>query len=152
MLQHWLNDPDLTGVRETEELARLPVPERAAWSQLWGEVAAVQKKARGRYTETQHQGRLNAKQRQQLHPLTLSAGTTYVLDLGSTAFNAYLRVEDDQGNVLAENDNLAKGRLNSRIVLRPKLDGTYRVVATSYQQRGTGAYLLTIRAFEGKRE
>jgi tetratricopeptide (TPR) repeat protein/tRNA A-37 threonylcarbamoyl transferase component Bud32 len=38
VLQHWLADVDLAGVRELEALAKLPQPEREAWQQLWAEV------------------------------------------------------------------------------------------------------------------
>jgi tetratricopeptide (TPR) repeat protein len=48
VLQHWLANADLAGVRESEALARLPEPEQEAWQQLWGEVrdrlASAQKK------------------------------------------------------------------------------------------------------------
>jgi tetratricopeptide (TPR) repeat protein len=43
-LQHWQKDPDLAGVRGKEALAKLPEAERAAWQQLWAEVAALLKK------------------------------------------------------------------------------------------------------------
>jgi tetratricopeptide (TPR) repeat protein len=38
MLKHWLVDPELAGVRDAEELARLPAAERAAWAALWAGV------------------------------------------------------------------------------------------------------------------
>jgi hypothetical protein len=44
-LQHWQNDPDLAGVRESEALIQLPEAERDAWRKLWAEVAAVDKAA-----------------------------------------------------------------------------------------------------------
>jgi hypothetical protein len=39
MLHHWQRDPDLIGVRDEAALANLPEPERAAWRQLWADVA-----------------------------------------------------------------------------------------------------------------
>jgi tetratricopeptide (TPR) repeat protein len=38
-LRHWQQDSDLAGVRDQAALAKLPRTERAAWSQLWSEVA-----------------------------------------------------------------------------------------------------------------
>ena len=37
-LTHWRADPDLTGVRDQDALAKLPEDERAKWQELWGEV------------------------------------------------------------------------------------------------------------------
>jgi hypothetical protein len=37
-LTRWRADPDLTGVRDKDALAKLPEDERAKWQQLWGEV------------------------------------------------------------------------------------------------------------------
>src|SRR5262249_19610307 len=34
-MQDWLEDPDFTGVRGAESLARLPVSERQDWQKLW---------------------------------------------------------------------------------------------------------------------
>jgi hypothetical protein len=44
-LAHWKVDPDLAGIRDDAELARLPEPERAAFRSLWGDVEALRKKA-----------------------------------------------------------------------------------------------------------
>jgi hypothetical protein len=38
-LQHWLEDPDFTGVRGAAALAKLPEAERPSWQQLWADVA-----------------------------------------------------------------------------------------------------------------
>jgi tetratricopeptide (TPR) repeat protein len=43
-LQHWQKDPDLDSVRGEKALAQLPEAERAAWRQLWADVAALLKK------------------------------------------------------------------------------------------------------------
>jgi serine/threonine-protein kinase len=37
-LTRWRADPDLTGVRDKDALAKLPEDERAKWRELWGEV------------------------------------------------------------------------------------------------------------------
>ena len=43
-LNHWKKDPDLAGVRDDEELAKLPEAEREAWKTLWADVAALLKR------------------------------------------------------------------------------------------------------------
>jgi serine/threonine protein kinase/Flp pilus assembly protein TadD len=40
-LRHWLDDPDLAGLRESAALARLPAGEQQACRQLWTEVQAL---------------------------------------------------------------------------------------------------------------
>ena len=47
VLEHWKADPDLAGVRDEAELAKLPEAERQAWHALWAEVEALLKKAQG---------------------------------------------------------------------------------------------------------
>ena len=41
----WQQDADLTGVRDTETLKKLPVDEQEPWRQLWADVADMLKKA-----------------------------------------------------------------------------------------------------------
>ncbi|HYT89064.1 MAG TPA: PPC domain-containing protein [Gemmataceae bacterium] len=58
------------------------------------------------------------------------AGKTYVIDMSSPQFDTYLRLEDDKGKVVAENDDISPTNLNSRIVFTAPKDGAYRIVAT----------------------
>jgi eukaryotic-like serine/threonine-protein kinase len=44
MLQHWLIDPALTGVRDKGGLSKLPPDEQAAWPKLWSDVEVLLKK------------------------------------------------------------------------------------------------------------
>jgi hypothetical protein len=46
VLHVWRSEPALAGVRGAGRLAALPPAERAAWQQLWAEVAALAAKAR----------------------------------------------------------------------------------------------------------
>jgi tetratricopeptide (TPR) repeat protein len=151
-MQHWQGDADLAGVRGEKELARLPAEERASWTKLWAEVAALRHKARARYVETVHQGQLDPKQREQPYPLRMTAGKTYVIELASQQFNASLRLHDDQGKVVAENDDISKGNPKARIVFMAPRGGTYRIVATCSRQRGVGGYTLTIREFGPRKQ
>jgi tetratricopeptide (TPR) repeat protein len=43
-LQAWLDDPELSGVRDPESLAKFSAAERRRWSTLWGDVAELLKK------------------------------------------------------------------------------------------------------------
>jgi hypothetical protein len=147
-LAHWQQVPDLASVREEKELARLTAEEQKAWRALWAEVAALQQQARAHFLETQHRGQLTGKQRAQVHEVPLQAGKTYVFDLESKDFDAFLRLEDETGQKLAENDDIEpKVILNSRIIFTAAKDGRYRLVATSFMGWGTGAYVLRLREF-----
>jgi hypothetical protein len=86
-----------------------------------------------------------------VHELQLQAAKTYAFDLESTAFDAFLRLEDDKGKKLAGIDDIEPGVItNSRIVFVPTQDGTYRLVASAFQGHGLGAYTLLIREFRSQ--
>jgi hypothetical protein len=72
-----------------------------------------------------------------------------VIEMQSKQFNTYLRLEDAKGKTLAENDDIdaAAKNLNSRILFMPKADGVYRIVATSFQQKGRGEYEIIAREY-----
>jgi hypothetical protein len=83
-----------------------------------------------------------------VYTIPLAAGQRSQFDLisprGPNYFDAWLRIEDEQGNALANDDDSGEG-LNARIVFNPPRAGTYRVVVTSYSRGATGAYVLTVR-------
>jgi WD40 repeat protein len=146
-LERLLDDTDLAGVRDGKGLASLPPAEQEDWRKLWTDVDSLIKDIRSRCTTTTQHGTLSAAQREEIHPLTVAAGKTYVIDMESGVLDSYLRLEDGQGRVLAENDDISADTLDARIVFSPPRDGTYRIVATSFQRRGVGDYALTIRTF-----
>ena len=44
-VSHWLDDRDLTSIREPDQLSQLPQSERDAFDELWEEVRALIKKS-----------------------------------------------------------------------------------------------------------
>jgi hypothetical protein len=78
--------------------------------------------------------------------LTLSQATTVDLRL-QAPFDPYLMLRDDQGRMIAENDD-ADGTLNSRLVIGLAA-GTYRVQATSFAPGVLGAYQLSAAVAAG---
>jgi hypothetical protein len=147
-LAHTQKDPDFKGVRDS--LATLPESEQGAWRKLWADTAQLLKQARGSLSQTTLQGVLTDRTRQQNHDQQLQAGRAYLIDMTSSAFDTYLKLLDPKGNLVAENDDMAPNNLNSRVIFTPKETGTFRIVATSYQQRGRGAYTLTITTLARK--
>jgi hypothetical protein len=75
--------------------------------------------------------------------LEMQQGKTYVIDLESVAFDCWLRVIDQHGAILFQDDDSGQG-LNSRIVFTPNQTATYTIVATSFDG-GIGPYRLTVR-------
>jgi hypothetical protein len=145
-LAHAQKDPDLKGVRES--LDTLPESEQPAWRKLWADTEQLLKQARASLNTTALQGTLTAESRQQTHDQKLEAGITYVIDMRSVAFDTYLKLLDGNGSFIAENDDIASNNLNSRIIFTPKESGTFRIVATSYQERGRGVYTLTVTSMK----
>jgi hypothetical protein len=79
------------------------------------------------------------------YSVNLQAGTRYVIDLKSTAFDTYLRIEDAQGRQVALNDDIGGRNLNSQVVFTPTTGGNYRIVATTYAGGITGVFTLTVK-------
>jgi serine/threonine-protein kinase len=44
-LRHWLNNPDLAGLRDPQQIGRLPAEEQPACRRLWADVAALLRQA-----------------------------------------------------------------------------------------------------------
>ncbi len=118
------------------------------WQEFWTKLDGLRKQARADYSETEHKGQLGPKEPEQRHLIKMAAGKTYAIDMASKQFDTYLRLE----KVLAENDDISKDNLNSRIVFTAPGDASYRIVATSFQQGGRGVYTLTIRKFAAKKK
>ena len=93
--------------------------------------------------ETPYRGRNTFK----FFIVKLEAGKSYQFDHMSKAFDAYLYLEDPDGQLLAEDDD-SGGGLDSRIVYRPATTGTYRVIAASLGG-GTGVFSLSARLLSG---
>jgi hypothetical protein len=63
----------------------------------------------------------------------------------SKDFDAYLRIEDEQGKELAWNDD-GGGERNARIAFRAPADGVYRVIATTFHDKAVGKFVLNVRS------
>lgn len=75
-------------------------------------------------------------------------GWTIRATLESEAFDAYLLLLDPEGALLAEDDGGAGGH-DARLDVTVPVGGRYRVVATSFHGRTTGAYVLRLEARPG---
>ena len=81
----------------------------------------------------------------------LDAGKSYRIDYrgGSPGFDAYLFLEDADGNKLAEDDD-SGAKLDSQIKHQVKKAGTYRIITTTLPSRQLGKFTLEIVTIDGK--
>ena len=75
--------------------------------------------------------------------LSLLTATDVRIDLTSSAFDAFLELRDNAGNVIATNDD-AGGSLDSRLIQQLQA-GSYIIVARSLGAGQTGNYQLSVR-------
>lgn len=88
---------------------------------------------------------LNGAPHQVFH-VKLLKGQSYVIDLASKDFDAYLILQNALGTLRAHDDD-SGGGLNARIAFTAKADGIYRLVAAALDRK-PGAFQLTIRVGE----
>ncbi|MEI7684693.1 MAG: PPC domain-containing protein [Planctomycetota bacterium] len=80
-----------------------------------------------------------------VHAVKMRKGQSYTIDLVSTDFDAYLRLEDSANKQLAEDDD-GGGNLNSRIQFTADKDDTYLIYA-SHLGGGEGGYTLSVKSY-----
>jgi hypothetical protein len=78
--------------------------------------------------------------------VTLRRGQRVTVAL-TASFDTVLRVEPPTGAPF-ENDDISPENLNSRVEFTAPLDGSYRLVATSYEAGATGRYRMEVTATE----
>src|SRR5262245_22482904 len=100
----------------------------------------------GQLRATDPLDRLRQQSHHEVHEVDLKKGHLYLIELRSGAFDPFLRVEDARGKKLAENDNISKEDLNSRLGFVPGATARYRLVVTAFAGQQTGPYVLHLRA------
>jgi peroxiredoxin len=79
-----------------------------------------------------------------IHVVSLKKGQGYTIDMIGMGFDAYLRLEDNAGKQLAEDDD-SGGNLNAQIIFNCTKDGDYKIYCTCVGN-GSGKYILIIKA------
>ncbi len=72
-------------------------------------------------------------------------GQNVTITLSSEEFDAYLLLIDNQGNKIAENDDIARNNTNSEIRIALPYTGEYRIIVNAYDQQGRGQYQMNVR-------
>jgi len=84
-----------------------------------------------------------------MYPVMLEQGKTYIIEMRSDTFDTWLMIENDRGELLAQNDEdstvFTVRAMNSRITFRPNETGTYRLVAMPFAASGEGNFTMTVR-------
>ena len=85
------------------------------------------------------------------YTVKLKKDKTYIIDMSSVDFDAYLRLEDDKGKQLAEDDDSGGGEtgLDAQITFTPDADGSFKIFATRFAD-GTGNFTLKVRELSYK--
>ncbi len=78
------------------------------------------------------------------YPLSGKAGDTFSIYLESDQFDAFVALVDSKGNTIKENDDISEEDSNSRIRVTLPEDGTYNIIVNTYDEQGTGKYVLTV--------
>ncbi len=76
------------------------------------------------------------------HTFKGTAGETLLIDLVSTAFDAYLLLLGPDGTTVAQDDD-GGGNGNARLVLTLPTTGTYQIIASTYSAGAIGQYTLS---------
>jgi thiol-disulfide isomerase/thioredoxin len=82
-----------------------------------------------------------------IYTVRLKGGQTYRIDMvakDKVKFDPYLRLENDKGKQVAEDDD-GGGIPNARIIYQADADGAYKVIATTFGANMTGPYTLTVK-------
>lgn len=112
-----------------------------------GRYTLVVRRFRAGLIEKTLSGALSPVTKEQAHELKLLAGATVVVDMSSAEFDARVRLEDANKLILTENDDISQTNRNARVAFTAEFDGIYRIIASSYEKKGVGAYALLIREF-----
>jgi hypothetical protein len=74
-------------------------------------------------------------------------GQRLIIDLRSSAFDAYLVLRDEEGFILGSDDDSGDDNDSRLRTVLPR-DGRYRIVATAYTENGVGPYTLSVGGWE----
>ncbi len=73
-----------------------------------------------------------------------SSGQPIIIYLESQEFDPYLILLDPTGRRISENDDISRTNRNSRLIITLPSEGTYTVLANSYEAGKVGVYKLQV--------
>ena len=78
------------------------------------------------------------------YPIEGKAGDSFTIYLESDDFDAFVALVDSNGETIGENDDISQEDSNSQIEVTLPEDGVYNVIVNTYDEDGTGKYVLTV--------
>lgn len=124
---------------------QLKVNERTVKAYRTGKALAVDKngiKIDGQLANSDPIDDVRPAKNYKVYSIQVEKDKTYVIDLESEAFDAWLRLLDSKFRQLAEDDD-SGGNLNSRIEFRAEADGVHHIIATTLNGN-VGAFTLRV--------
>src|SRR5262249_42938534 len=106
-----------------------------------GEAAKELLKVTDKLTNDDPADKLVTRSKCKVHTFKMEAGKGYKIDMQSTDFDTFLRLENPDGKQVAYNDDVAPGNLNSQIIYLAPTTGEYRIIATAFDGK-IGQYTL----------
>ena len=79
-----------------------------------------------------------------IHPFTGEAGQAITIRMASDEFDTYLIVIDAADQTIGSNDDASLSETNSTLLLTLPDTGSYRILATAFDQTQRGRYRLTV--------
>jgi len=79
------------------------------------------------------------------YKIDMQSKTTYIIELDSKDFDAYVRLENSEGKQVAFDDDGAGVGLNAKLVYSCDKAGTYTIFATSFEEAAVGEFQLRVR-------
>ncbi|MFO0968456.1 MAG: caspase family protein [Gemmataceae bacterium] len=97
----------------------------------------------GRLTGAEPKDRVRKTSNHQLFIVKLEKGVKYTTNLVSSDFDAFLRLENEESQQIAEDDD-SGGDRNAQLIFTATYTGYHRVIVTTYERGGVGAFSLTM--------
>ncbi|WP_144052079.1 hypothetical protein [Gloeocapsa sp. PCC 73106] len=79
-----------------------------------------------------------------LYPLEGVEGQSWVINLETEDFDAFLAIIDSENNIIDQNDDIDPENTNSRLIVILPQTGIYYIIVNSYDPQGRGNYRLTV--------
>jgi hypothetical protein len=78
------------------------------------------------------------------YPIQGKAGESVTINLESDNFDAFVALVDSNGKTVGENDDISPEDSNSQLSVTLPEDGVYNVIVNTYDENGTGEYVLKV--------
>jgi hypothetical protein len=78
------------------------------------------------------------------YPIQGRAGESVTINLESDKFDAFVALVDSNGKTVGENDDISPEDSNSQLKVTLPEDGVYNVIVNTYDENGTGEYVLKV--------